>query len=179
MIPAQLQREAEVINAKRDDDSFLDGAEWLFQRLCEMSDAEWTVELTNAALDAGSRPISDPLNTTVAFVNGARHQHALDQAALLKAREEIARLNTLLSVRAGAAPLDISDIIKALDGVVAVNLEEPSPGDLKRLYDGYHEERARCERYEKALKDIIWSWDNDAGRACYELARQALSGDAE
>jgi hypothetical protein len=62
--------------------------EWLFTRLCEMSEGEWTVELTNAALDAGSRPISDPLNTTVAFVNGARHQHSLDQAALLKARDE-------------------------------------------------------------------------------------------
>lgn len=92
MIPTHLLAEAEA-EADREYDlaidgiTFVDGVEWLFQRLCEMSEAEFDENAITAASFEKYKSRAQ-WEGRGGFVEGARHQHALSAAALLKARQD-------------------------------------------------------------------------------------------
>lgn len=63
---------------------------------------------------------------------------------------------------------------KALDGVAAVNLSEPSPGDLERIVRAYAECRKERDRLRAALEEICN--DQDMPFAVREFASKKLEG---
>ncbi len=64
------------------------------------------------------------------------------------------------------------DIVKSLmdmDGVAAVNLDEPSPGDLARVYNAYLEER----KINAALKEKLKAHENCPHGGCQLCLKDA------
>lgn len=175
MIPPNLLAEAEAARDTQtyegDRYAFMAGVRWLFTRLCEMSEGEF--DDGAFAFQSGLHSIDiEGLHNTEApalleFARRiARHQCALSQAALLKAKEKIA-------------------ILKDKDLV-----EMRKMSGYSDLYESWNKERARCERLEKALQTYL---DNEYCRetSCpfpmramcsnpmHQLARQALSDKGE
>lgn len=167
MIPAQLQKEAEAAAGKHCDGKpfshkeqrgFVAGVRWLFQRLCEMSE--------ESLLSYGPSVAAKVVE--------------LD-AALLKAKEEVAQLN--IRVKA----LDKTDEHYA--NLMIKHRDEAN--------ERFYQERARCDRLEKALKTLMNEVKGtlsahelairyDSGNSnwqCLEMAleqaRQALSGESD
>lgn len=55
--------------------------------------------------------------------------------------------------------LDLIEIIKRLDGCAAVNLAEPSTGDLERIYKAYLTERERVRILTESNTDLVEALD--------------------
>lgn len=54
-----------------------------------------------------------------------------------------------------ANPVDLKKSIESLDGVAAVNLDEPCPGDLERIVNAYRDERARLKKVREAINNHV------------------------
>lgn len=52
---------------------------------------------------------------------------------------------------------DVTNKILALDGFAAVNLAEPSPGDLERIYDAYKETFDQLNINQEALDLAVYA----------------------
>lgn len=78
----------------------------------------------------------------------------------MKAIELYARLLLMKTPEAKFSLSEHADMVHYMGGICAVNLTEPSPGDLKRLSDSYHVLFRRCY---KALRE------NDELRADLEV----------
>lgn len=60
--------------------------------------------------------------------------------------------------------MKIKDVMKALDGVAAVNLAEPSPGDLERIVNAYNEERIAYSKLLIITNEIVKALERFAKR---------------
>lgn len=147
-LPSHLKSEAEaareVMSPAVEQWSFEVGITWLFSRLCEMS--EESFDEIQAKCDCYTQTNEEEI---AAYARGRKAQHALDQAALLKARDE---------------------------HKIILEMHK----DRLTLLSEREAERARCERMEKALRDIAAFKQKRWKRECecaIECARQALSGE--
>lgn len=154
---AEAEAFAKSYNPKGYTDAALQTAEWLFQRLCELSDARFDFhQIVDSPefeefCDSHSFCVTSE-NHTLAYqaaAFGARHQHSLNMAALLREREEIAQDEVDLQIADGR----IASLLNDLDA-----------------------ERAKAERLEKALREIAENVDDISS---YEIARQALDEGAK
>lgn len=184
---------------------FTAGVQWFFSRLCEMSEAEFDEKAV--ALEAGfnTADIKELHGTSCPALleyakRIARHQHKLNQAALLKAREELTakdllisqmrmqlsmtnsswphenKLHEELSAKRARAAEDLRVAREEIAG-----LKHASVTVAVELTEAWNKERARAERLGKALN---WIANNASsfgleGESYVERARQALAGDGE
>lgn len=138
-LPKNLLAEAEEAADKQFEgesawmlrDGFSAGVHWLFTRLCEMSEGEIDEDAVRQESyrreEEQTEKHGEEFLDTFSFIEGARHQHSLDMAALLRQREEIARL---------------SDLFKRQQVETVVQFEQ------------LEAERARAERLGRALREI-------------------------
>jgi hypothetical protein len=61
------------------------------------------------------------------------------------------------------------DLVRILDGFAACNLEEPSPGDLKRVYTAYSACFDKMKRLEQALELAKNFLQFECGNRCSDL----------
>jgi uncharacterized coiled-coil protein SlyX len=110
------------------------------------------LEAENAKLIADSEVIK-ALKETM-FSSWSEMSEGLKGMATAEAHERIKELEAQLYIAKDSA-------LRAYDG-------------LADKADKYDVTKKKLDIAFEALKDIRWSWENDAGRACDEIARQAL-----
>lgn len=77
--------------------------------------------------------------------------HVIEHAAYLALKEDANKRYR----KEASYDKSVSEIIQELDGVVAVNLTEPSDGDLKHLYDAYHSTRDQLTQANARIAELL------------------------